>query len=177
MRWQLTVLVALVACGDDRDSVDLCELGQQTYFDALDALHEQAPRCTYDDECVRIETDVTCNGFSVALCGDFVHRDVASQWDPNRVCAQIEVEIVSRNLPAFVHCTSSTIGEEWVRWLPACVTVLELEGADEPTEEQAAKLADLKSSGYKIALRGPAAEALSEGFNVDPDPRVERGDQ
>jgi c-di-GMP-related signal transduction protein len=82
--------------------------------------------------------------------------DGAMDTHPNQVCAQIEVEIVSRSLPAFVHCTSRSLNEEWVRWLPTCVTVLELEGNDEPTEEQVATLAELKTTGYRIALRGVA---------------------
>ncbi|MET0284819.1 MAG: hypothetical protein ABW352_10125 [Polyangiales bacterium] len=101
MRCWLTVLLALAACAEeDAPQVDLCELGEQVYSDALASLRRDAPSCTRDEECVLIQTDVDCNGFSASLCGDIVHRDVASRWNADAVCAPLDAYP-----PAKVECS------------------------------------------------------------------------
>jgi hypothetical protein len=37
-----------------------------------------------------VQTDVDCNGFAASLCGVVVHRDLAAQWDPQRVCGELD---------------------------------------------------------------------------------------
>lgn len=103
MRWQLTILAVVAACGDDlpirggdasRDvggsTTDSCELGQDRWSDAVAALHDADPGCTRDDECVLLHTDVFCTRFRITLCGDIVHRDVVSRWNPAAVCAPLD---------------------------------------------------------------------------------------
>lgn len=88
VRWWLTISIALAGCSDP-EPVDLCELGERVYSDALASLRDDSPSCTRDDECVLLRTDVDCNGFAASLCGDVVHRDVAAKWDPATVCAPL----------------------------------------------------------------------------------------
>jgi hypothetical protein len=90
VRGWLTILLATVGCAEESARVDLCELGEQVYSDALASLHRDPARCTRDEDCVHIRTDVECNGFSVSLCGDIVHRSDVPRWDPERVCEPLE---------------------------------------------------------------------------------------
>jgi hypothetical protein len=89
VRWQLTVLT-LVACGDDAAEANLCELGQDAYSEAVASFVRSSPRCNVDSDCVRVQTDAHCNGFSTSLCGVIVHRELATQWDDEAVCGELD---------------------------------------------------------------------------------------
>lgn len=92
-------------------SVDLCEVGQQAYDDALSAFVASSPRCTADDQCVHVPADVECSRFSVALCGVVVHRDIAANWDPEQVCSR---------LASYPRDTSCSIEASCAQSEPAC---------------------------------------------------------
>ncbi len=119
MRWLLTVSL-LAACGEggtttevEEASVDLCELGQERYERAVHALHDASPSCARDEECVRVATDVDCNGFALSLCGEVVHRDVAARWSASEVCAPLNA------YPAAT--TKCDVTAKCINDVPACV--------------------------------------------------------
>jgi hypothetical protein len=90
MRRWLTFALCLFACGEDSPDVDLCELGQDAYSEALASFVSRSPRCSVDADCVIVQTDAHCNGFSASLCGVVVHRELASQWDDDAVCGELD---------------------------------------------------------------------------------------
>ena len=62
------------------------------------------------------------------------------------------LEHLSAGLPVFVPCAPDLLTEEWMRVLPANITVLELPGDVEATPALLAACRDLKMSGYRLAM-------------------------
>ncbi|HWA92957.1 MAG TPA: HDOD domain-containing protein [Terracidiphilus sp.] len=79
--------------------------------------------------------------------------------------SRVEIEIIARGLPAFVKCPASAIDgdslcEDWLRFLPAVNTVLELEAGDLETASTAL-LSNVHRSGYRVAVKGVPSEDSS----------------
>jgi EAL and modified HD-GYP domain-containing signal transduction protein len=84
------------------------------------------------------------------------------------------LEELARGLLAFVNCTAESLTEEWVKVLPAYLTVLELSSGVKPTPELLAVCRKLKATGFRLALAdftgrlesGPLAN-LADYIKVD----------
>jgi EAL and modified HD-GYP domain-containing signal transduction protein len=84
------------------------------------------------------------------------------------------LEELARGLLAFVNCTAESLTEEWVKVLPADLTVLELSSGVKPTPELLAVCRKLKATGFRLALAdftgrlesGPLAN-LADYIKVD----------
>ncbi len=83
--------------------------------------------------------------------------------------SRIEVEIMSRGLPAFVKCPASAIDgdclcEDWLQLMPAPYTVLEVE-SDDLQSAGTDFMRHLHDNGYGIALKGaPPQDSPSWSF-------------
>jgi len=90
VRLFLGLVGALTACGDDGPSgPSECEVGPGVLQAAVNQVITNQPTCSRDDECVYLDTDITCSGYSSASCGHIVHRDAVKRWDAALVCEEI----------------------------------------------------------------------------------------
>lgn len=72
--------------------------------------------------------------------------------------SRIEVEVVTRGLPAFVHCPQSELDADFPQALPPRLTVLDMDVTPE-LEIRAEQIIALKQTGFRIALRGVPNES------------------
>jgi hypothetical protein len=67
-----------------------CALGQSMHSATLSALKVASPLCSNDADCVARSTAIDCRGVvRINLCDDVMHRDAASRWNPDQLCARI----------------------------------------------------------------------------------------
>ncbi|MGA9670028.1 MAG: HDOD domain-containing protein, partial [Terracidiphilus sp.] len=64
----------------------------------------------------------------------------------------VGVEQLASGLPAFVHCTSDSLSEDWVRGLDPDLTVLEVREEREPSQALLESCEALKELGFQLAL-------------------------
>jgi len=94
-------LFALAACGDDADGPTACEVGPEIVSAATSSVRSEQFTCARDEECVLINLDVECAGYSTVGCGDIIHRDAAARWDADEVCRDID----RASVPSPLHCS------------------------------------------------------------------------
>ncbi|MDB4972585.1 MAG: hypothetical protein JWN48_926 [Myxococcaceae bacterium] len=89
-RWLVPGLIALAACGDDREGPTACEVGPEIVHDAIASLLGSQPPCAQDDDCVALNLDVDCRGYQQSGCVQIVHRASAGAWSEAAVCKRID---------------------------------------------------------------------------------------
>jgi c-di-GMP phosphodiesterase len=107
---------------------------------------------------------------------DYQHMGDLSRRGPQSFAgknSRVEVEIVARGLPAFIHCKPDVLDSDWVSSLPAQLTVLEV-GNDAAMEAIAPKLRSLRAAGFRVAVdsvpeEGSALWALADYIMVDTE--------
>ncbi len=67
-----------------------CAFGQSMHTATLAALKLASPLCNADSDCIARSTAIDCRGVvRIDLCDDVMHRDAASQWNPEQLCTRI----------------------------------------------------------------------------------------